>query len=73
MLADKARTFPADPRVQEAMTYSGILDLAEPTLAVGETLTEFLSTTDNFDPNKAAERDFGYVRLHQLALDHLIG
>ncbi|WP_330255807.1 xylose isomerase [Nocardia sp. NBC_00565] len=73
LLADKARAFRADPRVQEAMAYSGILDLAEPTLAAGETLAEFLSTTDDFDPNKAAERDFGFVRLHQLALNHLIG
>ncbi|MGI5219094.1 xylose isomerase [Nocardia sp. CA-290969] len=72
-LTEKARTFRDDPRVQEAMTYSGLLELAQPTLGNDESITEFLTTDEDFDPNKAAERDFGFVRLQQLAIDHLLG
>jgi xylose isomerase len=73
LLADKARAFRADPAVQEAMAYAGVFDLAQPTLEEGETLAAFLATDDGFDPDKAAERDYGFVRLNQLALGHLIG
>ena len=73
MLAGKAQAFRADPRVREAMVYSGVLDLAQSTLSAGESVEEFLSADDDFDPVKAAERDFGFVRLQQLALEHLIG
>ena len=72
-LAEKARAFRADPRVREAMEYSGVLALAEPTLAEGESVADLLATDDGFDADKAAERDFGFVRLNQLALEHLIG
>lgn len=72
-LADTAREFRADPRVHEAMADSGVLDLAEPTLGDGETLDDFLSADADFDPEKAAERDFGFVRLQQLAVEHLLG
>jgi xylose isomerase len=72
-LADKARAFRADARVQEAMAYAGVLDLAQPTLSDGETLEAFLATDDGFDVEKAAERDFGFVRLNQLAVEHLVG
>ncbi len=72
-LADKARAFRADARVQEAMAYAGVLDLALPTLSDGETLEAFLATDDGFDVEKAAERDFGFVRLNQLAVEHLVG
>ncbi|MFF0492028.1 xylose isomerase [Nocardia sp. NPDC004068] len=73
MLAEKARAFRADPRVQEAMAYSGVFDLARPTLGDGESIAEFLSADDGFDAEKAAERDFGFVRLQQLAVEHLVG
>src|SRR5207342_2762014 len=46
LLADKARAFRADPRVQDAMVYAGVLDLAEPTLTPGETVQDFLATDD---------------------------
>jgi xylose isomerase len=73
LLGEKARAFRSDSQVQEAMQYSGVFDLAEPTLTAGESLTDFLATDDGFDPDKAAERDYGFVRLNQLALQHLIG
>jgi xylose isomerase len=73
MLAEKARAFRADPRVAEAMQYAGVLDLAAPTIADGESLEEFRKADDGFDADQAAERDFGFVRLQQLAVEHLIG
>lgn len=73
MLADKAKAFRSDPEVQEAMAYSGVYDLARPTLDEGETLEQFLAADDGFDPNLAAERDFAFVKLQQLATRHLIG
>ncbi len=73
MLAEKARGFRADSRVLEAMAYAGVSELAEPTLGEGETAADLLSAADDFDPQRAAERDFGFVRLQQLALEHLIG
>ena len=73
LLADKARAFRADPRVQEAMAYAGVFDLAQPTLAAGESLDVFLAADDGFDAEQAAERDFGFVRLNQLAIEHLVG
>ena len=72
-LAEKAAAFRADPRVQEAMEYAGVLELARPTLDDGETAASLLAGDDDFDPEKAAERDFGFVALHQLAVEHLIG
>ena len=71
MLAEKAAAFRADPRVHEAISYAGVTDLATPTLDEGEKLADFRATDDGFDPEKAAERDFGFVRLNQLAVEHL--
>ncbi|ACZ20579.1 xylose isomerase [Sanguibacter keddieii DSM 10542] len=76
MLAKKSAAYRADPEVQEAFTTAGIFELATPTLNPGETVDELLadrSAFEDFDPEAAAERDFGFVRLNQLALRHLIG
>jgi xylose isomerase len=73
MLADKVVAFRADPNVQEAMGYSGVFELSEATLAPGETPMDLVSAPDDFDPDKAAQRDFGFVRLQQLAVEHLVG
>jgi xylose isomerase len=73
MLAEKAAAFRADPRVIEALSYAGVPDLAVPTLDPGESLESFRTGDEGFDPDHAAERDFGFVRLQQLAVEHLIG
>ncbi|KHL17099.1 xylose isomerase [Mumia flava] len=73
MLAERARAFRADPEVNKAMTYAGVTDLARPTLGPGETAAQLVASDDEVDPAVAAERDFGFVRLHQLAVRHLIG
>ena len=54
LLADKARAFRADPRVTEAVEYSGVHTLAQPTLDAGESVADFLAGDDGFDPEKAA-------------------
>jgi xylose isomerase len=50
-----------------------VFEIAEPTLHAGETIEKFLATDDGFDPDKAAERDYGFVRLQHLALEYLTG
>lgn len=72
-LAQKARAFREDPDVQTAMQLSGVFELTRPTLAEGESVSDFLSADEDFDVDAAAERDYHYVDLHQKALMHLIG
>ena len=43
-----------------------------PTLNEGESIADFLKGED-FDADTAAERGFGFVRLAQLATEHLLG
>ena len=76
MLKERALAFRQDSEVQEALSYSGIDELAQPTLAEGESLADLLadrSTFEEFDADKAGERNFGFVRLQQLAIQHLLG
>ena len=43
---------------------------------MGETVTDLLadrSSFEDFDADKAGERNYGFVRLQQLALQHLLG
>ena len=60
-------------KVTEALEYAGVTSLAEPTLDAGESLADFMAADDGFDSDKAAERDYGFVRLNQLAIEHLVG
>jgi xylose isomerase len=73
LLAERAAAFRADPRVQDAMLYSGVLELATPTLEPGERASDLVASIEGFDANKVAERDLGFVHLNQLALEHLMG
>ena len=73
LLAEKAKAFRADPRVHEAWAYAGVTDLATPTIAEGESLEDFRAADADFDPDEAGRRDFGFVRLNQLAIEHLVG
>ena len=52
MLAEKARAFRADPRVAEAMAYSGVLELAEPTLGAGESVQDLLAGRRRLRPGE---------------------
>ena len=76
LLKERALAFRADPRVQEAMLTAGVASLAEPTLAPGESLADFLLDTSAFedlDVQAVSERGFGFVALNQLAVEHVLG
>ncbi|AOY69619.1 xylose isomerase [Arthrobacter sp. TES] len=76
LLKERAVAFRADPEVQEALATSGVFELGESTLAAGETTADLLadaSAFESFDANKAAERSFAFIRLNQLAIEHLLG
>ena len=76
LLRDRATSYRADPEVQAAQEQAGVLALATPTLAAGEGFTGLLadrSAFEDYDPNIAGERGYGFVRLHQLGLEHLLG
>jgi xylose isomerase len=75
-LKQKAAAFRADPEVQAALRASRLDQLAQTTLAQGETLADLLadrSAYEDFDPDAAAERGMAFEQLDQLALDHLLG
>jgi len=76
LLKERAAAFRADPEVAEARAAARVDELAEPTLAAGETYADLLadrSAFEEFDPEEAAERGLGAVRLTQLAVEHLMG
>jgi xylose isomerase len=70
LLKERARAFRKDPRVQEALQASGVLDLATPALTDPETWRD---VRDKSRPDHLADRGYGYVRLNQLAIEHLMG
>ncbi|GAA3486994.1 xylose isomerase [Streptomyces cremeus] len=75
-LRERAAAFRADPEVQEALRASGVHELSEPTLAAGESAADLLadaSAFQEFDVEKAAAHSFAFVRLNQLAIEHLTG
>jgi xylose isomerase len=71
ILKEKSKAFRADPEVQEALVASRVTELAQPTLAPGETYEDVIA--ESFDVDAAAERGFHFTRLNQLALEHLLG
>jgi xylose isomerase len=76
LLKERAAAFRADPEVAEAMAVSGVAELAKPTLNPGETVADLKadrSAFEDYDAVKAGERGYGYVRLNQLAVEHLLG
>jgi len=76
MLKERAASYRADPEVQEALEASGVATLHDPTLSTGESFTDLLADRtayEDFDTDAAASHGFGFVRLNQLALEHLLG
>jgi xylose isomerase len=76
ILKERAAAFRADPEVAEALAVAGVAELAKPTLNPGETvatLKEDRSAFEDYDAVKAGERGYGFVRLNQLAVEHLLG
>ncbi|MEU4239908.1 xylose isomerase [Actinoplanes sp. NPDC026619] len=75
LLKERAQEFRADPVVQEALAASKVLDLAKPTLNEGETYADLLndkSAWEEFDVDAVGAQGYGFVKLHQLAIDHVL-
>jgi len=77
LLKERAAAFRADPEVQEALAASRVEQLATSTLAPGETYDDLLADRSAYeDFNSDAYfngKGFGFVRLQQLATEHLLG
>jgi xylose isomerase len=77
ILKERAASFRADPEVQQALDAARVGELSNPTLADGETYDDLLadpSAFEDFDPALYFNgRGFGFVRIQQLALEHLLG
>ena len=77
LLKERAAAFRADPEVQEALAASRVNEINTPTLGDGETYDDFLadkSAYEDFDYNAYFNgKGFGFVRLQQLATEHLLG
>ncbi|SCL41576.1 xylose isomerase [Micromonospora pallida] len=76
LLRERAAAFRADPEVADALAASRVAELAEPTLAPGESVADLLadrSAFEDLDVDAVAARGFGFVRLNQLAVEHLLG
>ena len=71
ILREKAKAFRADPEVQAALAAARVPELAEPTLAKGETWRDVRDATADIDA--LAARGMAYEHLDQLALEHLYG
>ncbi|MGV8895331.1 MAG: xylose isomerase [Rhodoglobus sp.] len=77
MLKERAAAFRADPEVQEALEASRVTELAVTTLAAGESYDDLLADRgafEDFDHDAYFNgKGFGFVRLQQLATEHLLG
>ncbi len=75
LLKERALAFRADTEVQAALEDAGVNSMAEPTLADGESAADLIANgaVAGLDVEAAGERNYGFVRLHQLAVEHLMG
>jgi xylose isomerase len=77
LLKERAAAFRADPEVQEALAAARVPELSTTTLAEGETYDDLLAdraSFEDFDTDQYFNgKGFGFVRLQQLATEHLLG
>lgn len=77
LLKERAAAFRADPEVQEALAAARVAELAQPTFAEGETYDDFVADRSAYEEFDAGAylggKGFGFVRLQQLATEHLLG
>ncbi|GAA2072531.1 xylose isomerase [Pseudolysinimonas kribbensis] len=77
LLKERAAAFRADPEVQAALEAAKVAELASPTLNAGESYDDLLadrSAWEDFQPDAYfGAKGFGFVRLQQLATEHLLG
>lgn len=77
LLKERSAAFRADPQVQEAIAIAKVADLRQPTLNDGESYEQLQadpSAWEDFDAQSYfGARGYGFVKLQQLATEHLIG
>ena len=77
MLKERAQAFRADPEVQSALRAAKVFEIEESTLRPGETIADLKSDRgawEEFDTQTYFDANgFGFVRLQQLATEHLLG
>ena len=77
MLKERAAAFRADPEVQEALTAARVYELGQTTLGEGESVEDLRGDTSAYEDFDAdayfGGKGFGFVRLQQLATEHLLG
>jgi xylose isomerase len=77
LLKERAAAFRADPEVQAALAEAKVPELSVPTLNEGETVEALVADRSAFEDFDAAAylggNGFGFVRLQQLATEHLLG
>jgi len=77
LLKERAASFRADPEVQEALAAARVGELSKPTLNEGESYDDLIadrSAYEDFDSGAYYNGlGFGFVRIQQLALEHLLG
>jgi xylose isomerase len=75
LLKERVAAFRADPLVQEALAASKVAELSTPTLNPGETYDDLLADRgawEDYDVDAAGAQGYGFVKLHQLAIDHVL-
>ncbi len=77
LLKERAQAFRADPEVQQALAAAKVFEIEQPTLSPGETvatLSADRSAWEDFDTEAYFNaKGFGFIRLQQLATEHLLG
>ncbi|GHB80603.1 xylose isomerase [Streptomyces cirratus] len=74
LLAERSRSFRADPEVRAALAASRLPELARPTAEDGLAgLLADRSAFEEFDVDAAGGRGMAFEQLDQLALEHLLG
>lgn len=72
-LRAKAHEFDSDPRVAAAMSYTGVPQLAEPTVGPYTPDAAAALKGESFDVETLATRGYGIEALDQLVVDHILG
>ena len=71
----RSAAFRADPEVKAALDAARVAELSTPTLKPGERWSDVLTdaSIERFDVDTAGAKGYGFVRLQQLAVEHLMG
>ena len=73
ILAEKAKSFAADPRAVEALAAASVPDLGQPTVGAYSSEAARALGEEQFDVDALAARGYANERLDQLVVEHLLG